>query len=79
MPRYVQTKLGQRIHLGRPHYDDDLETWVHPSTTLCGLVAETWSKAFVRLQQWANKKPGAVCDTCDRTAMWETIGQLSAR
>ena len=79
MPRYLQTILGQRAHLGRPHYDDDSETWANPDITLCGLASDTWSKAFTRPRSWATKKPGTVCDACDRTALWESVAQLGDR
>lgn len=73
MRRYLQTTLGNRAHLGRPVYDDDAGGWTPPTSTLCGLDATTWSKAFVAASVWSKKKPGAVCDVCDRTALWEAI------
>jgi hypothetical protein len=79
MRRYVQTTLGNRLHLGRPTYNDDEARWVNPTATLCGLESATWSKSYVRGPVWSTKKPGAVCDTCDRAAMWESIISLDAK
>ncbi len=79
MRRYVQTTLGGLVHLGSPDYDDDTGNFIHPETTLCGLAASTWSKAFVRISVWSKKKPGAVCPTCDRIAMWQTIAANSVQ
>jgi hypothetical protein len=76
MRRYLQTTLGKRAHLGHPTYDDDSGLWEPPPDTICGLDATTWSKAFVSPSVWARKKPGAVCDVCDRTALWESISSL---
>lgn len=75
--RYLQTSLGQRAHLGRPIYDDDTDAWIAPDTTLCALTTDTWSKQFVRPRAWSQRTPGTVCDTCDRTAMWEAIIELN--
>ncbi len=79
MRRYLQTTLGNQAHLGHPTYDDDSGTWEPPALTLCALDATTWSKTFVSVAVWAKKRPGVVCDTCDRTAMWEAITSLGAR
>lgn len=79
MPRYLQTTLGSLTHLGRPIYDDDGGGWGKATSTLCGLEASVWSKGYVRVSAWSTKNPGAVCDTCDRTAMWESIISLGTK
>ena len=79
MPRYLQTTLGNRVHLGRPIYDDEAGGWGQPTSTLCGLDATVWTKAYVRAAAWSTRKPGAVCDMCDRTAMWESIISLGVK
>ena len=79
MRRYLSTTVGGIVHLGVPVYDDDLGSYDPPEQTMCGVPSSHWSKGFVRATNWANRKVGSVCPTCDRTAMWESIVSLGIK
>ena len=72
MRRYFTTTIGGLAHLGTPDYEDDIG-FTPPTTTLCGIQSATWSRNLVRPAAWSKRKPGSVCASCDRTALWQAV------
>ena len=79
MRRYLITAPADLAHLGIPRYDDDSDSWDDPETTLCGLVWSDWSRDYFDVDEWAERNPEAICPTCDRKAMWQSIAAAEIR
>jgi len=76
---YRSANLGGVAHLGKTSYDGKANAHIAPEQTLCGITSDDWSRTEPRFDQWAHRRAGAVCPTCDRIALWETMRRVAPR